>query len=141
MSFLKRFSIPLVATATTLVVRATLLTTEQLSFNHYVFVDSFRWHHVHTGVLVVVLSLALRTHTKAWKLIFALGLGLIVDEPNIILSWFGLPLLSYWHPLTLLLVCILLVTIFVLCLWRPFTKPTPLLPQGARSEKHSTSAQ
>lgn len=110
--------VSLSATATALLARATLWTTEYVGFNHYVYAGGSRWHHAQTGLIVIVLGLILSRLTKWYPVIIGIGLGLVLDEPNIVLTWFGFAEVSYWDPVTILtsftsLINLRIVSIFV----------------------------
>lgn len=95
-------AVSLSATTTALLARATLWTTEYIGFNHYVYAGGSRWHHAQTGLVLFVLGLLL-TRLSKWSVhIMGIGLGLVLDEPNIVLTWFGLAEVPYWHPVTIL---------------------------------------
>lgn len=110
--------VSLSATATALLARATLWTTEYIGFNHYVYAGGSRWHHAQTGLLVMLLGLLLSRFGAWYLLIVGIGLGLVLDEPNIVLTWFGFAEVPYWDPVTILtswtsLLCLRIFTIYV----------------------------
>ncbi len=117
-----KFSKLQTAYITTLVVALTrlgVLVTGKLGLVSYNYVGDLRWHHAHTGVALLVVSLVARKWKKTSALLFALGLGLVVDEPNVVLSWFGAPLFPYWHPTTMLSVVVLLCLVWLWDLRHP----------------------
>ncbi len=90
------------ATTTALLARATLWTTEYIGFNHYVYAGGSRWHHAQTGLILIALGILFSRFTKWYVVVIGIGLGLVLDEPNIVLTWFGLAEVPYWQPITLL---------------------------------------
>lgn len=90
------------ATTTALLARATLWTTEYIGFNHYVYAGGSRWHHAQTGLIIIALGVLLSRLNKWCVVIVGIGLGLVLDEPNIVLTWFGLTEIPYWNPVTIL---------------------------------------
>lgn len=104
----KKLEVGYIVTLVVILTRLGVLVTGKLSLVSYNYVGDLRWHHAHTGVVLLVASLLVRKWKKTSHVIFALGLGLVVDEPNVVLSWFGAPLFPYWHPTTMLSVVVLL---------------------------------
>lgn len=94
--------VSLSATATALLTRATLWTTEYIGFNHYVYASGSRWHHAETGLIIIVLGVLLSRLTQWYPVIVGIGLGLVLDEPNVVLTWFGLAEVPYWNSVTIL---------------------------------------
>lgn len=90
------------ATTTALLARATLWTTEYIGFNHYVYAGGSRWHHAQTGLILIALGILVSRLTKWYVAVIGIGLGLVLDEPNIVLTWFGLTEVPYWDPITIL---------------------------------------
>ncbi len=90
------------ATTTALLARATLSTTEYIGFNHYVYAAGSRWHHAQTGLIIIALGILVSRITKWYVVVIGIGLGLVLDEPNIVLTWFGLTEVPYWDPITIL---------------------------------------
>lgn len=106
------------ATLTVLLARATLWTTEYVGFNHYIYAGGNRWHHAQTGLVVIVLGVLVSRFTKWYVVIIGIGLGLVLDEPNIVLTWFGFAEVPYWQPATLLtsltsLLCLRVLTAYI----------------------------
>lgn len=87
----------LIAIVTVIVSRITLWTTERLSFNHYVVLSGFRWHHFYTGgILALVAFLIPKQYRVLRAVVLGIGAGLIVDEITWPLSFAGATNLQYW---------------------------------------------
>lgn len=122
-------AVSLSATATALLARATLWTTEYVGFNHYVYAGGSRWHHAQTGVVIILLSLLAARFSKWYVFLIGIGLGLVLDEPNIVLTWFGFAETPYWDPITILtswtsLLSLRIFTIYIYSRTRPSQSET-----------------
>jgi hypothetical protein len=111
----------LIATLTVVVIRIAVWIGPYAGSTGYAYIGDFRWHHVHTGLVLCVITLVCMRLPKLALIVGGIGLGLVIDEPNEILSWLGAPVLPYWHWGTILLVILLLGILHSISLLRPKT--------------------
>jgi hypothetical protein len=89
----------LAALAAILISRLTLWITESVSFNHYVIVNGFRWHHFYSGIICVLIGfLFFRSRPVIRSVLAGAGVGLIIDEITLPLYLAGIGNFSYWSP-------------------------------------------
>ncbi len=99
---------------TVLIARATLWTTEAVNFNHYVYAGGFRWHHLYTGILVMLAAWLIPKRFRIRNLGLGIGLGLAIDEITLPIDLLGIASISYWSPIALVSVAVaLIVVVFV----------------------------
>ncbi len=100
-----------ISLATIFVTRASIFFLESFSVNKYAYVGQFRWHHLYTGVVLVLLSYLLpKKLVVSGSVVLGVGLGFILDEPNVLLADLKIVNLGYWDWWNLCLV--LFLTLF-----------------------------